>query len=321
MLQLTESQRRLYDKLYCDLGHEIVAYLQDKDVNEIMLNPDGQLWIDTASTGQQCKGNLSLGQAYSIINAVAGIHGLVVSSLNPRLETRLPIYEAMNAERFSAQVPPIVASPTFNLRKRSEIVYQLEDYVNTGRASLQQAATLRELVQSRKNILVCGAPGSGKTTVTNALIREAVSADKNQRFILLEDTLELQCEAPNQVSLLATETVSMTDLLRIAMRMRPDRIMVGEVRGREAHDMLKAWNVGCPGGICTLHANGSEEAVQRILDLAMEAGLSHPPLSLVRHTLDAVVFVSRHQHQKGFIQEIVKVGDFSNDTFHFEKLA
>jgi type IV secretion system protein VirB11 len=168
---------------------------------------------------------------------------------------------------------------------------------------------------------VCGGPGSGKTTFTNALISESVSCDPSQRFIILEDTPELQCTAPNKVSLLTSESVSMTTLLRTAMRMRPDRILVGEVRGSEALDMLKAWNTGCPGGLCTVHANGCEEAVQRISDLAIEAGLSHPPLSLIRHTIDVVVFVTKMGSSKGFISDICVLKDIHHEKFVFEKLA
>jgi type IV secretion system protein TrbB len=317
---LSESNRRLYEKLYRDLGDNITIFLADPDINEVMLNPDGKLWIDSSSTGQSCVGSMTKAQAFSILNSVAGIHNFVVSQHTPRLEAELPFFQAMKGERFTGQIPPIVSAPCFTIRKKSEMVFKLTDYLATKRMTKKQAEILKTLVAERKNILVCGGPGSGKTTVTNALIIEAVKSVENQRILILEDLPELQCSAPNKVSFLTSDDVDMTGLLRAAMRMRPDRILIGEVRGKEALDMLKAWNTGCPGGICTVHANGTEEAVQRILDLAMESGLTTPPVSLVLHTIDAVVSVIRSGNQKGFIHEIVKLGEYKNDKFIFEKL-
>lgn len=317
----SESQRRLYEKLYRDLGEDILRFLHDKDINEVMLNPDGKLWVDSSSKGLLEVSNLSRSSAFSIINDIAGIHSFVVTQHSPRLEAELPCYKIMQGERFTAQIPPIVSAPSFTIRKKSEIVFKLEDYIETKRLTAKQAHVLKDLIVNRKNILVCGGPGSGKTTVTNALVVEAVRSDMNQRFLILEDLPELQCEAPNHVAMLTSDEVNMTGLLRAAMRMRPDRILIGEVRGAEALDMLKAWNTGCPGGICTVHANGAAEAVQRILDLAMEAGLTIPPIQLVLHTIDAVVSVTRKGNQKGFINEILSLGEYKNASFTFKKLA
>jgi P-type conjugative transfer ATPase TrbB len=320
-IQITETQERLYAKLYHDLGKEIIGYLADKDINEIMLNPDGSLWVDRASLGQEKVGFLNRLQAFSILYSVAGVNNFIVSPRFPRLEAELPHYKELQGQRFTGQIPPIVSNPSFTLRKKSEKIFTLEDYVSTSRLTQNQKEVLQELVKNRKNILVCGGPGSGKTTVTNALIVEAVKTDTHQRFIILEDTPELQCTAPNKVSLVTSVDVNMTGLLRAAMRMRPDRILIGEVRGAEALDMLKAWNTGCPGGICTVHANGASEAIQRILDLSMEAGLVHPPISLLLHTIDAVVSVVRRENQKGFISEILSLKGVEHNVFQFEKLA
>ena len=317
---ISESQKRLYEKLYLDLGNQVISYLEDDDVNEIMLNPDGQLWIDKTSIGMQYVCDMPKSQAFTILHSVAGIHNFVVSQHNPRLEAELPYYRSMKGERFTGQVPPIVSSPSFTIRKKSIAIFNLQDYVDTERMTVRQAEILTDLVSQRKNILVCGGPGSGKTTVTNALIIEAVKSDLNQRFLILEDLPELQCSAPNKVSFLTSDNVDMTALLRVAMRMRPDRILIGEVRGKEALDMLKAWNTGCPGGICTVHANGVEEAVQRILDLAMESGLTVPPISLVLHTIDAIVSVDRNGSKKGFINKIAKLEEYKNEKFVFKNL-
>lgn len=316
-----EGNRRLYEKLYIDLGAEIITFLEDNDVNEIMLNPDGKLWVDKNSKGQSCVGNINKTRIFSIMNSVAGIHNFVVSQHSPRLEAELPFYRAMKGERFTGQIPPIVSAPCFTIRKKTEIIFTLADYVTTNRMTEIQALIIRKLIAKRKNILVCGGPGSGKTTVTNALITEAVKLDENQRFLILEDLPELQCTAQNKVALLTSQDVDMTGLLKAAMRMRPDRILIGEVRGKEALDMLKAWNTGCPGGFCTLHANGAEETIQRILDLAMEAGLAVPPKKLVLHTVDTIISVIRRGNQKGFIHEIVTLLEDKNENFKFNKIG
>lgn len=317
----SESKRRLFDKLYDDLGDRIHHALQDEDIHEVMLNPDGQLWLDSATKGLVKIGHLTATQAFAMIHSLAGIHGFVVDQYSPQLEADLPFFKSMQGERFTAQVPPIVASPCFSLRKKSHGVFSLDDYIESGRLTPQQADVLKQLIEERRNILVCGGPGSGKTTVTNALILEAVKSDENQRILILEDVPELQCKASNVVAMLTSETVKLTGLLRAAMRMRPDRILIGEVRGAEALDMLKAWNTGCPGGICTVHANGAVEAIQRIIDLAMEAGLTIPPVQLVLHTIHAVVSVSRKGSQKGFINNILTVENYQDGKFSFKTLG
>lgn len=316
-----EAKQRLYAKVYRDLGEEIIGFLQDTDINEVMLNPDGGLWTDSAVHGLQYQSTVSRERAYSIIHGIAGVQNRIVSAHCPQLETELPLYKALRGERFTALVPPVVSAPCFSLRKRASTVFTLEDYVASGRLTMTQKTALSDLIAARKNMLVCGGPGSGKTTVTNALIHEAVRLGANSRMLLLEDVPELQCHAVNTVAMLTSDTVSMRALVRAAMRMRPDRLLIGEVRGAETLDMLKAWNTGCPGGICTVHANGAEEAIQRVGDLAMEAGLSTPPMALMSHTIGAVVSVVRRGHQKGFIHEILTIGGYDNGRFKFNTVA
>lgn len=316
-----ESQRRLCEKLYHDLGEAIVACLNDKKIHEIMLNPDGQLWTDSHEDGLLSVDHLPSTQAFSIIHAVAGFHNFVITQHNPQLEARLPFFKSMQGQRFIAQVPPIVSAPSFTIRKQSEVIFTLNDYLHSGRLTQQQDFVLRDLVQKRKNILICGGPGSGKTTLINALILEALRQDDKQRLLILEDLPELQCPSSNKVAMLTSSSVTMTALVRMAMRMRPDRILLGEVRSFEALDMLKAWNTGCPGGMCTVHANSAQEAIQRILDLAMENRLTAPPLQLVSQTINTIVSINRKGHQKGFIHEILALGSYQNEQFTFTKLA
>jgi P-type conjugative transfer ATPase TrbB len=303
-MPLTGSESRLFEKLYNDLGDDVIQWLSDPDITEIMLNPDGRLWVDSNTRGNYHVSHLSCDQALSIIFSVAGIHDVVINRNNPRLEESLPVFKAMQGERFTAQIPPIVPSPHFSIRKKAIRVLTLNDYVDSGRSTQEHAGLLKTLVARRKNILICGGPGSGKSTVMSALISEAVLLAPDQRFLLLEDTPELQCLAKNQVPMRTTHAITLTELVRSAMRLSPDRILIGEVRGAEALDVLKAWNTGCPGGFATVHANGAEEAMQRMLDLSMEAGLTVPPHSLLHHTVDAIVNVVVSGTEKGFIQDI-----------------
>lgn len=308
-IPLSESQKRLYEKLTRDLGSVIIDALTDTDINEIMLNPDGGLWLDSHTKGMYRIGSMPRIQATAIVNTVAGIHELVLSRDKPHLEAELPIYGALKGQRLTAQVPPVVSSPSFTIRKRAEKIYTLDDYVDSKLLEPAQATLIRELILSRANILVCGGPGSGKTTMTNAVLAEVSKLTPEHRIALLEDLPELQCHAPNVLAMLTSEGSPMMRLIRTCVRSRIDRIFIGEVRGGEVLDMLKAWNTGCSGGVCTIHANGISEGIQRVLDLSMEAGLINPPLSLVNHTIDAVISVVRTPTQKGLIQDIQLRGE------------
>ena len=318
---LEESHRRVCATLEQDLGEGITAALQNAAVTEIMLNPDGSLWADHREKGQYALGRFSSAQGYAVIHAVAGVHNKVITEDNPYLEAALPHFGVMRGERFTAHIPPMVAGPCFTVRKKSNTVWTLADYLAQGRLSPVQLAALSTLVRQRKNILVCGGPGSGKTTLLNALIVEAVAQNPAERFVLLEDTPELQCAAANSVAMLTSANVDSIQLLRLAMRMRPDRIVLGEVRGSEALVMLKAWNTGCPGGFCTVHANGAIEAVQRIGDLALEAGIPALPLRLIEHTVDAIIALRRFENKAGRIHEIVSLGEYRDGQFTFKKIA
>jgi type IV secretion system protein TrbB len=321
MLTLSASQQRLCEKLCSDFGKEILNFLLDEDIYEIMVNPNGEVWVDSEKNGQIHAGELSVSQALAILNSVAGIHGLIISSSQPRLEAELPFFSVMQGQRLTGIVPPVVSAPCFTIRKRCGHALTLDDYVQSSRLTDSQADALRRLIQARKNILVCGGPGSGKTTLVNALIQDVIKINPQHRLVLLEDLPELQCHAHNSVSLLTSEHANLRDLLHTAMRLRPDRILIGEVRGAEALEMLKAWNTGCPGGICTIHANNPEAAIQRLVDLTLEAGLMQPPWSLLEQTLNAIVIINRRADQKGCVEKIVHLTGRIHEDFILETLA
>jgi type IV secretion system protein VirB11 len=169
-------------------------------------------------------------------------------------------------------------------------VFTLDDYVAKGIMTSGQAGALKEAVAARHNILVAGGTSSGKTTLTNALLAEV--AKTSDRVVLIEDTRELQCKAPNLVALRTKDgVISLSDLVRSSLRLRPDRIPIGEVRGAEALDLLKAWGTGHPGGIGTIHAGTALGALRRLEQLIQEAVVT-VPRALIAETINVIAVLS-----------------------------
>jgi type IV secretion system protein VirB11 len=196
-----------------------------------------------------------------------------------------------SGERFEGLLPPVVAAPTFAIRKPAVAVFLLEDYVSAGIMCASEADRLRLGVAERLNILVAGGTGTGKTTLTNALLAEV--AKTTDRVVLIEDTRELQCRAPNLVAMRTKDGVaSLSDLVRSSLRLRPDRIPIGEVRGAEALDLLKAWGTGHPGGIGTIHAGSAIGALRRMEQLIQEAVVT-VPRALIAETINLIAVLVR----------------------------
>ena len=259
------------------LGPAIAGFLEDPSIVEVMLNPDGRLWIDRLSGGLEDSGRtMSAADGERIVRLVAHHVGAEVHADKPRVSAELP----ETGERFEGLLPP------FAIRKPAVAVFTLDDYVAAGIMLAGQAAVLRAAVADRKNILVAGGTSTGKTTLTNALLAEI--AGTTDRVVLIEDTRELQCRAPNLVALRTKDGVaSLSDLVRSSLRLRPDRIPIGEVRGAEALDLLKAWGTGHPGGIGTIHAGTALGAMRRLEQLIQEAVVT-VPRALIAETIDLV---------------------------------
>ena len=269
------------------LGPAIARLLEDPAVVEVMLNPDGRLWIDRLSEGLSDTGErLSAADGERIVRLVAHHVGAEVHPRSPRVSAELP----ESGERFEGLLPPVVAAPTFAIRKPASIVFSLDDYVAAGIMSADQAETLRAAVSSRANILVAGGTSTGKTTLTNALLAEV--AKTQDRVVIIEDTRELQCAAPNLVAMRTKDGVAtLSDLVRSSLRLRPDRIPIGEVRASESLDLLKAWGTGHPGGIGTIHAGTGIGALRRLEQLIQEAVVT-VPRALIAETIDLVAVLA-----------------------------
>ena len=289
--------------------------LDASDVIEIMANPDGTIWIERAGVGvRQERETIDSAARERIIRLVADSIGEQCSRTAPIVSAELP----GGGERFEGVLPPVAEAPCFSIRKAAQTPFRLDDYIAQDALAPAIADALRQSIDARDNMLIAGGTSSGKTTFTNALLAEPAFA--GDRVVILEDTRELRCAAANAVALRThRDQTTLTQLVRSTMRLRPDRIVVGEVRGPEALDLLKAWNTGHPGGITTLHANSAEAALARLEQLAGEA-VSIPPRELIAEAIDVVVFMARRD---GFrrVEQAVRVVGLQEDSYAFEPLA
>jgi type IV secretion system protein VirB11 len=278
------------------LGPAIASFLEEASIVEVMLNPDGRLWIDRLSTGLENSGHcMSAADGERIVRLVAHHIGAEVHAGAPRVSAELP----ETGERFEGLLPPVVAAPTFAIRKPAVAVFTLDDYATAGIMTASQAVALRAAVADRRNILVAGGTSTGKTTLTNALLAEVAKTD--DRVVLIEDTRELQCAAPNLVALRTKDGVAtLSELVRSSLRLRPDRIPIGEVRGPEALDLLKAWGTGHPGGIGTIHAGTALGALRRLEQLIQEAVVT-VPRAMIAETINVIAVLAGRGAQRRLV--------------------
>ncbi len=304
---------RLDERLRRELGSAVLTALDDPDVIEIILNPDGTLWLESHSGGMRPAGvRMPAVQAERLIGTVAFALNTVATDQRPVIECELPL----DGSRFTGWLPPVVSSPSFVIRKHARLIYTLDDYLTHRIIEANQAQEFRDAVARRENIVLAGGTGSGKTTLANAILHEMVKlGSSNERFIIIEDTLELHCDAPNVMQLHTTSAADLTSLTRTTMRARPDRIIIGEVRGAEALALLKAWNTGHPGGITTVHANSASAALTRLGSLVQEAGVPPQP-DLIAQTVNLLAFITRTPSGRR-VTEMVRVEGY-DPAFSFK---
>jgi len=313
-----EKHLRIQHKLLREIGPIIAAALTEPDVVEIALNPDGQIWVEKMGSGFECRGALSPEAAESLMGTIASCLHTTVTRENPILEGELPI----DGSRFEGLLPPVVAKPTFTIRRKASRVFTLEDYVRQGVMSERQQTILVAAVRERQNILIVGGTGSGKTTLTNAIIHEITTQNPDHRLVTIEDTSELQCSARNAVALHTSDTVDMLRLLRATMRLKPDRILVGETRGAEALALLKSWNTGHPGGVATVHANNGLGGLIRMEQLVGEASPS-PMQQLIAAAVNFVVVIAKAPGVGRHIPEILCVHGYdpAAQQYQYDRLS
>lgn len=309
----TEKHRRISEKLQRELGPVIVGLLSEPTVIEIMLNPDGTLWVERLGQGMDQFGTMASANAEALISTVASTLRAEITRDNPILECELPL----DGSRFEALIPPVVAAPVFTIRRRALKVFTLADYVDQGVMTEPQRELICAGIQRRQNFLIVGGTATGKTTLANAVIDQISQVAPDHRLVIIEDTAEIQCSAMNTVMLRSADKVDMTRLLKATMRLRPDRICVGEVRGPEALALLKAWNTGHPGGVSTVHANDARAGLIRLEQLIAEVS-QNPMPQLIGEAVDWIVSIERTQSGDRRVREVLSVGGHDGKGYVFE---
>lgn len=301
---MSEEENRAIRSLKSHLQRTgLLTLLDDPNVIELMLNSDGWLWVEAFGKPMFKHSKISADDANIIIRSIAHYHGELIDRECPVLECELPT----DGSRFEGVVPPLTSQTSFTIRKKATQLFTLDDYLEVGTLSRTQYEAIQGAIARRENMLIVGGTGSGKTTLTNGIIDAMVKHDEHDRIIILEDTNEIQCAAENSVIMRTSDKadIGMKQLLRVTLRYRPDRILVGEVRGGEALDLLKAWNTGHPGGVATIHANSAMLGLER-LEQCIEEVSTNVNRHVIAATIHWVIFIQKTADGRR-IKELAKV--------------
>lgn len=312
-----ESDRRLREKLRRELGPVVCALLIDPAVVEIMLNENGLLWVERQGEPMQKIGTMAASQAESVMATIAASLKTQINRDTPILECELPL----DGSRFAGSVSPASSAPSFAIRKKATRIFTLADYVAHGIMSGAQRDALERAIGNHQNILVVGGTGSGKTTLTNALIAAIVDQFPHERIAIIEDTGEIQCKAENHFTFRAGNGTTIEQLLVHTLRRRPDRIVVGEVRDHAALQLLDAWNTGHPGGLSTIHSNvgGPKAALLRMESLVNRVA-KNSQQSLIGEAVNVIVSIARATGGRR-VQGVTKVEGWNGSQYVFTQLG
>ena len=310
-----EVRERRLKVLETCLGASIMRYMHDDNVTEVMVNPDGRLWLDTFDKGFQSTDIIMNPEdTKRIIYSIADMSGQVIDlKTDPSLQANIPESRLFANCRFQAELPPIVNAPSFNIRKHSKVVITLEDYVRQGAMTEHQREAILAAIHGKKNIIAAGGTGSGKTTLLNAILAEISALD--ERVVTIEDTKELKCTAENYVALSTTDTVDMDNLLRKTLRLSPNRIVVGEVRGKEALTLIDAWSTGHRGGCSTVHSDSAHDTLFRLEDLVSRVSISSQQAGIAR-AIDVIVYIERRAVSR-VIAEVLSIDGWDRDAHDY----
>jgi type IV secretion system protein VirB11 len=307
----TAQHDRILESLTRNLGAAFIEALSDPLTIEVMLNPNGVLFQERLGEAMKVIGSITPVYAMSALNTMATMLDTNITVNSPILEGELPI----DGSRLAAWIPPIVSAPSFAIRKKASKVFSLDNYVSSTALPADFATRIKEAVSQKLNILIVGGTGTGKTTFTNAVIKEISTQFPDERIVIIQDTPEIQCEVENKVFFNTSRNVSMTHLLKTTLRARPDRILVGEVRGPEALDLLDAWSTGHPGGVATLHADSAEKALRRLNSLVTR-NPAHPNdiNALIAETVQMIVHIVKTPEGRK-IKSLMEIHGFEDGKF------
>jgi pilus assembly protein CpaF len=303
----------------------IAHLIQDPAITEIMVNGSGRIFVEREGRLDAVVGVVVREHNLRVaVRNLARILGDDISEEQPLLDSRLP-----DGSRVAAALPPVsLGGTTLTIRKFQSQHFTADELVKIGTLTPAQLTTLQSAIEARHNILISGGTGTGKTTLLNAL---AAFLPPDDRVVLIEDTAELQLEATNLVRFEARREqpglppVTIRDLLRATLRHRPDRILVGEVRGGEAFDLLQALNTGHSGTLSTIHANSAEQALSRFTSCVLQSGVDLP-YPAIRYAMSECLQVLAHlerRQSRRVLTQLVRVQryDASADRYHLEPLA
>jgi type IV secretion system protein VirB11 len=317
MTDAAQTQTRLLESLRRNFGPVVLDALNDPRTTDVLLNPDGRLWQAKLGERMHAIGRMRASQADMALRTLASALNTVITPEKPWIEGVFPL----DGSRIAGQIPPIVAAPSFAIRKRALTVLTLDQYVDAEIMTNAQRFQIANAVAAHKNILVVGGTGSGKTTLTNAIIQEMVERDPQERLFIIEDTGEIRCLAANSVSYVAILHFSMTQAVRTSMRMNPDRIIVGEVRGPEALDLLLAWNSGHSGGVATLHADHARGGLTKLgLYVSQHPHAPKPLEPLIGEAVHLVVHITLTPQGRR-VQDVLAVTGFRDGQYQFTPLC
>lgn len=321
--RVDNEKTRLLKMLTHAFGPHIGAILQDERVTEVWLNSDGKIWAKYAGLGKRNTGHtLPPADAHNAISLVAHHVKFDLGPLKPSFAAELPA----TGWRFQGAIPPQTPGPAFNIRKKATRIYALDQYVADAILTPTRRDAILDAVRARKNILVVGGTETGKTTLVNAILNEM--AKGHDRIITIEDTLELQNTAEDKEELRTVNGArTLHDLLKDALRMSPDRIVVGEIRGAEVIDMLDAWNTGHPGGVCTIHADSAESSLQRIESL-IRRNNQLPDRESIARTIQVIIFIAKVKidteegpREVRRVTEVLSVDGIIENAYKFNQIA
>ena len=303
----------------------ITELLEDPNITEIMVNGKNEVYVEI-------DGQISKDDSVSFINDEHIIRtiqkivqplGRTIDTANPMVDARLP-----DGSRLNAVIPPLsLKGPVVTIRKFRRDMESVDDFLRTGSMTPYMARFLDAAVKSKLNIIICGGTGAGKTTLLNAL---SSFIEDDERIITIEDAAELRLHQSHVIGLETrltnyegTGEVTIRDLVINSLRMRPDRIIVGEVRGKEAFDMLQAMNTGHDGSLTTMHANSPIEALNRLETMVLMAGMEIPIKAIreyIENAIDLVVNVSRLSDGRRKVTSICEVDGFDGDVIQLKEI-